>query len=321
MPTPARSSIFRRVSLERLSSPEQLDTMMRATDPQGWLALVTIGLLLLAAVAWSLFATIPNKVTGKGILLRGRSMQEIFALSDGVLAEVFVKAGEEVQMGQKMALIYDTESYRQIQQSYATIQNLGTALQTAPANQRAILSARLRTARTQLAQAQAAVQTRGLLLSPAHARVVEIIGEKLDLITAGSHVFYIEPVDKPLQALIYVASSDAGRIAKGMTVQIYPDNTPREEYGCLLGRVESVGLYPSSFADLHRKYGNDQLVAALLSGRTPVEVTVTLNEDRSTPSGYEWSSHMGPNYVIRGGTLCDAAVIIGQQHPIRLVLP
>ena len=35
----AERSIFRQAALDRLSSPEQLDRVMRVTDPKGWIAL------------------------------------------------------------------------------------------------------------------------------------------------------------------------------------------------------------------------------------------------------------------------------------------
>ena len=38
--------IFRKVALERLSSPEQLDQLMQVTSPKGWLALAGLGALL-----------------------------------------------------------------------------------------------------------------------------------------------------------------------------------------------------------------------------------------------------------------------------------
>ena len=36
--------IFRKVALERLSSPEQLDQLLQVTDPKGWMALGALAL-------------------------------------------------------------------------------------------------------------------------------------------------------------------------------------------------------------------------------------------------------------------------------------
>jgi HlyD family secretion protein len=42
--------LLRKASLERLSSPEQLDMIMRVTSPLGWVALVAIGVLIVAGI-------------------------------------------------------------------------------------------------------------------------------------------------------------------------------------------------------------------------------------------------------------------------------
>ncbi len=43
LPGRRRAVIFRKVALERLSSPEQLDQLLQVTDPKGWLALGALG--------------------------------------------------------------------------------------------------------------------------------------------------------------------------------------------------------------------------------------------------------------------------------------
>ena len=58
--------IFRKVALERLSSPEQLDQLMQVTSPRGWLALGAFGALLLTALGWSVLGSIPTDATGEG---------------------------------------------------------------------------------------------------------------------------------------------------------------------------------------------------------------------------------------------------------------
>ncbi len=63
-----QNQIFRKVALERLASPEQLDQLMQVATPKGWLALLGFGSLLVVALIWSVLATIQITVPGKGIL-------------------------------------------------------------------------------------------------------------------------------------------------------------------------------------------------------------------------------------------------------------
>ena len=51
-------SIFRQKSIDRVSSPEQLNDYIRVTTPSVWLVLVAIILLLAGMLAWSVFGTV-----------------------------------------------------------------------------------------------------------------------------------------------------------------------------------------------------------------------------------------------------------------------
>lgn len=63
-------SIFRKSSLERVSSPEQLNDYIRVTNPGVWLVLAAVVILLAGACVWGVFArldttiSVPVEVTG-----------------------------------------------------------------------------------------------------------------------------------------------------------------------------------------------------------------------------------------------------------------
>ena len=65
------ADLFRKKAIDKLSSPEQLDTMMQVTSPGGWIALAGLGVILLFAVVWSVVGSIGIRVEGQGILIRG----------------------------------------------------------------------------------------------------------------------------------------------------------------------------------------------------------------------------------------------------------
>ncbi len=44
--------LFRKAALDKLASPERLDVLMQVTSPQGWIALWTIGGILVLAIFW-----------------------------------------------------------------------------------------------------------------------------------------------------------------------------------------------------------------------------------------------------------------------------
>jgi HlyD family secretion protein len=98
-------SLFTKAALERLSSPEQLDMLMRVTSPIGWLALDTVGVCLFIGLIWGIFGSIPNKVDGKGILIRGGSVLQVEAGATGRVTKLDVDIGDVVTQGQPVAAI------------------------------------------------------------------------------------------------------------------------------------------------------------------------------------------------------------------------
>jgi hypothetical protein len=92
--------LFRQEALDRLSSPEQLDQLMQVTSPRGWIALTACVLLILAALAWGFFGTIPTTVEGKGFLVPSQGFKTVTAPHAGTIAEILVRPGDTVESGQ-----------------------------------------------------------------------------------------------------------------------------------------------------------------------------------------------------------------------------
>jgi len=55
-------SIFRKKSLERVSSPEQLTEYIKVSSPSVWIVLAAVVILLISVLIWSVFGTIPSTV-------------------------------------------------------------------------------------------------------------------------------------------------------------------------------------------------------------------------------------------------------------------
>ncbi|MCX7895012.1 MAG: NHLP bacteriocin system secretion protein [Thermoanaerobaculum sp.] len=93
------SNLFRKKALERLSSPERLDELMRVTSPVGWLALAGLAFAIVAALLWGVLGRIAVKVDGKGILMRGGAVYEITSTLAGHVVAVAVEPGQLVRVG------------------------------------------------------------------------------------------------------------------------------------------------------------------------------------------------------------------------------
>ncbi len=119
-----RQGIFRKSSLDRLASPEQLDSLIRVTSPRAWLALAAIGGLLLTALLWGIFGSIPSKVRGSCILIRPGGVDEIVAPGNGWVSDISVEAGDMVRHGQMIARVERSTSMDQIKSAEAKLHEL-----------------------------------------------------------------------------------------------------------------------------------------------------------------------------------------------------
>ena len=52
------AGLFREKSIERVSSPEQLNDYIRVTNPSVWIVLLALVVLLVGILAWSIFSTV-----------------------------------------------------------------------------------------------------------------------------------------------------------------------------------------------------------------------------------------------------------------------
>ena len=101
-----QKSLFREEAMDKMLSPDELDRLMRVTSPRGWLALIGLLALVAAAVVWGVFGTIPVQLSGdKGILLGGDSRSQAVSQVSGLVTDVRVKIGDDVQEGQVLARV------------------------------------------------------------------------------------------------------------------------------------------------------------------------------------------------------------------------
>jgi multidrug resistance efflux pump len=92
-------------SLEKLTSPEQLDRVLRIVRLPGWIALVSLLLLVLGLFFWSIFGQLPITTEGKGIFFDPRSIELIQSEAEGKVEEVNVKMGDQVRKGEALLKI------------------------------------------------------------------------------------------------------------------------------------------------------------------------------------------------------------------------
>ncbi len=87
------------------------------------------------------------------------------------------------------------------------------------------------------------------------------------------------------------------------------------------GRISRVSKLPPSESEVSLLLDDQALARSVEAEGSQLETTVELERDRSTPSGFEWSSAKGPPIPITEHTPCTATFVVGEERPASLVLP
>jgi len=120
----AHEEIFRKVALDRLASPEQLDQLMPVATPKGWVALATFGALIIAALVWGFVGSVPERIPGSGILLRSGGVLEVSSQSSGRVADLPVRVGDVITNGQVITRIEHPELDEQLRSARGRVKEL-----------------------------------------------------------------------------------------------------------------------------------------------------------------------------------------------------
>lgn len=93
------ASVFRKSAIERLSSPDRLDSMLKITSPMSWVGIAAAGVLAGVVVIWSFTGTIPTTASVPGFVVFSYNTNTLYSTAAGKIAEVLAAPGEMVSAG------------------------------------------------------------------------------------------------------------------------------------------------------------------------------------------------------------------------------
>ncbi|MFD0862944.1 NHLP bacteriocin system secretion protein [Sungkyunkwania multivorans] len=113
-------TFFRKAALEKLSTPEKLDQLIKVTGPRSWIGLTTIAIILTTAIAWSFWGHVKTKLNVVGVLLGGE-IHEVVSTAQGQLIDLKVTIGDIVESGDVIATIEQPQLSQQIEEARALL--------------------------------------------------------------------------------------------------------------------------------------------------------------------------------------------------------
>ena len=88
------SSVFRKKSLDRISSPEQLNDYIRVSSPGIWILLAAVIILLIGIGVWAVFGTMETRIP-------------VCVISDGSESVCYIHAEDRSSLNENMILDID----------------------------------------------------------------------------------------------------------------------------------------------------------------------------------------------------------------------
>jgi HlyD family secretion protein len=371
----AQQQLLRKAAIERLSSPEQLDTLMRVTSPMGWIALLAVGCLVLAAIVWSVVGTLSVRVDGQGILLRGDNVQALEVPASGTVVSLDVGRGDIVQPGQVVAHLSLPDVENKLTTTRAQLAEMlkldasqGHGMAELQGNLRAQLDrlqhqralkkqlvdkglvtnqsllaidqqisniqgnllqsqmgrgeqgSRVEDKRLEVKELEAKLANDTLVRAAIGGRVVATLAGRGQQLKPGDKILTLESEHAPVRFVGFIPLAEGKKVTPGMEARISPSNVKSEEFGFMLGKIQSVSDFASTPEELQRTFNNEQLAQKFYES-SPFQVTVTPDLDARSPSGFRWTSSQGPPLKIGSGTYCTLQVIVERRKPISYVIP
>ena len=159
------------------------------------------------------------------------------------------------------------------------------------------------------------------VVSPVAGRALAVSVRERDLVKKGTALVTIEPLDAPLEAVLFVpASEDAYLIKPDSRVRVVRGNSKGEKGGHVNGRVKSVSRYPVDNETLLRVLQNEAWADQVMRSGPCLQVVVSLDDgDRFEGDGSGPGTMPLPD--LYSGAPCRAHIVVDRMRPIGLVLP
>ena len=302
-----KTSLFQQKALERLRSPEELDKLFAVTTPVGWMALVTVLILVAAGLIWSVYGVMAVKVSGYGLIVDSAGVVNLSHPAGGKVVGLRVKVGDTVRKGQVIAQVDQYSTEQEIARLKAEMNSTTSQVEMA-------------TKVAQLNSLNDKLQRDSQVISPYDGVVAEAKVNVGDIVSSGAALFSLRlsPERGEMKVLLYVPVLGGKDVRPGMTVQLSTGSPDSGEYGYLIGRVSRVSAYPVSADGMNAWFPNKEATNWILqrNGGSAMEVHVDLLKDPDTVSGYLWSSISGAPDKLSPGTACTGSIVVKRQAPI-----
>jgi hypothetical protein len=278
--------------------PAHLDNMVSVIEIKSWIAFATVLVVLGTLLIWGFFGTMRQQKEVSGVILRSGRIFHIYATDDTVLLDFPLTPNQHIQRDQIVARI----------EQLGLVHEINLMLdRNAP--------------ELEVEMKRKELVTRSQIRAHSPGRVVEVYARAGDYVRRGDRLVTIarEPLgSRALECLLFVPIHQAKYMQRGMQVNVFPASVSKRNYGNMTGAIMSISEFPVTYQYLFDRLGSEELAREFLRHGAVHEIGVMLVTSEETPTGYRWTTSLGPNKRFGNLTFCDASIVMEELRPINI---
>jgi len=121
---------------------------------------------------------------------------------------------------------------------------------------------------------------------------------------------------------VYIDAEYIADVRIGNEAIITPAGFSSTQFGGIKGEVINISETTQTAGQILKTLGVDTVTQSIQkTNDSPFLILVKLKKSRSTPSGYEWTSSVGPDFKIPITTIMNATIITKRISPAAMALP
>ncbi len=292
-------NLFRKEAVENYKEQFSTDRQILKLSFSTSLIILMFIVVFLFISVWFVFGNIVNTVNVTGVVYPTAGIANITATNAGIISEITVNIGDDVEIGDIVAIIPDENILKKIDEAISKGEN-----------------------KEVIERLRNDYHNKSVVISKYEGKVISTYSDG-DCVQAGDSIVSITAKRRDSnqrQIYAFLPTSQKNNISKGCAVQVSPNYAPREKFGYINGYVVDIGKTIITKSDVEDNSNVYNIPSILDENETYIAVYINLLSDSENESGLDWSEKNSGNIDVETGTICNASIVVSHNPPYKWLL-
>ncbi|MBR6399592.1 MAG: hypothetical protein IKS17_00025 [Firmicutes bacterium] len=291
--------LFRKEAVDNYKDRFAINRIVPRVPFRIWAICILFVVGIMFSAVWLVFGRVTTTVNVDGVVFPPDGFEEVSAWESGVISDISVDVGDEVEAGDIVAVVSDSYRIEEIER----VKKEGKDAETVDNLQRHYLD-------------DFVIRSKfdGLVVSRAAKGSFLLSGDSVAKIAVH------KANGNAKRVIAFLPTSNRYIVQTGCEVQISPDYAPREKYGYISGYVSYVGTDTVTKKTLDSKYDEYNVSELLQDGKTYFAVYIDFALDDKNEGELVWSLEESRSIPVELGSNCRATIVVYKETPLEWLL-